>query len=122
MDFFQRPRRLRLQKWLLPTAVALLLLYTGDQLLTGERGIVTWRVMKGQVEALRQENDNLRAENAALERRIKLLKPKPGDGSKRGNLLTGRIDADYVDELVRRDLGYIKPGEQVILISGSSPR
>lgn len=112
--------KVKLQKWILPLAVALLLLYTGDQLLTGERGIVTWRVMKTQVERLRAENAALKADISALEKRIALLKPqrKPGEPRPKGELAanSGKMDMDFVDELVRRDLGYIKPGEQVILV------
>lgn len=111
--------RLRLQKWLLPLAVALLLLYTGDQLLTGERGIVTWRVMKTQVEKLRAENAGLQNDILMLEKRIAHLKPqlKPGEERVKGQIdSAGKLDMDFVDELLRRDLGYIRPGEQVILL------
>lgn len=107
----------KIQKWLLPLAVGLLLLYTGDQLLTGERGIVTWRVMKTQVERLRTENDKLKADIATLEKMTSHLKvPKNKDGTAG----EGKIDADFADELVRRDLGYIKPGEQIILVSNTA--
>jgi cell division protein FtsB len=113
---FELPWRvqIRYQRWLLPLAVALLLAYTADQLLTGERGIVTWRVMKTQVEALRRENAGMEADIARLERETTQLKAiRTADGT------AGKLNADFVDELVRRDLGYIKPGEVVILVSAT---
>lgn len=109
-------RHIKPQRWILPALVALLLAYTADQLLTGERGIVTWRVMKTQVENLRGENDALKTGIATLEKNVARLKPAPAQPK----TSTKGIDFDYVDELLRRDLGYIKPGERIILISPSS--
>lgn len=96
----------RLRPLMLPGLVALVLLYTGDQLLTGERGIVTWRVMKTQIAQLQDENAGLKADIKQLETRTALLK-----GEKRG----GRPDPDFLDEVARRELGYVKPGDEVIL-------
>ncbi|NBV54167.1 MAG: septum formation initiator family protein [Proteobacteria bacterium] len=95
------------QQWFLPVVVALLLLYTADQLFYGERGIVTWRVMKGQVLELRAENVALKQDIAELEARTLRMKPQ-GDKAVQ--------DLDFLDELVRRDLGYVRVGEQVILM------
>ncbi|MBI1308675.1 MAG: hypothetical protein GC129_02305 [Proteobacteria bacterium] len=118
--------QVRVQKWLLPAAVALLLAYTADQLLTGERGIVTWRVMKTQLESLHEQNDKLKADIDRLKREIARLKPKPGADGKAADLKdmnVGKLDKDFVDELVRHDLGYIMPGDQVILVNPShTPR
>jgi cell division protein FtsB len=98
----------RLKPLVLPSLVALLLLYTGDQLLTGERGIVTWRVMKGQLIDLQGNVKDLNDDIARLNRHIERLR-----GLGRGN----KPDPDFVDELVRRELGYIKAGDKVILRS-----
>lgn len=94
----------RLKPLLLPSLVGLLLLYTGDQLLTGERGIVTWRVMKGQLISLNGDVDGLKADIARLESHITRLKG-----------LKGKPDPDFLDELVRRELGYVNKGDEVIL-------
>lgn len=104
-------RHIKPQKWILPSLVALLLAYTADQLLTGERGIVTWRVMKTQVEGLRSENEKLKRDISTLEKNVARLKPSQEQPK---NSMLG-IDFDYVDELLRRDLGYMKPGEQIII-------
>lgn len=97
--------RQRLKPLVLPGLVALLLLYTGDQLLTGERGIVTWRVMKTQLVSLNGDVQELKDDIARLERHIVRLR---GIGK-------GGPDADFVDELVRRELGYVRPGDKVVL-------
>lgn len=106
-------RHIKPQRWILPALVALLLAYTADQLLTGERGIVTWRVMKTQVENLRAEDERLKGDIATLERNVARLKPEEGQP----RTSTKGVDMDYVDELLRRDLGYMKPGEWMILVS-----
>lgn len=99
----------RLKALLLPGLMGLLLLYTADQLLTGERGIVTWRVMKGQIADLAAENAHLQHDIDALNRRINLMKG-PTSGKNKGV-----PNRDFLDELARKELGMVKPGEQVIL-------
>ena len=101
--------RQRLKPLVLPGLVALLLLYTGDQLLTGERGIVTWRVMKTQLTSLQGNVQDLKDDIARLERHIARLRGIHADGK------LGAPDNDFVDELVRRELGYVRPGDEVIL-------
>ncbi len=95
----------RLKPLILPGLVALLLLYTGDQLLTGERGIVTWRVMKTQLASLNGDVQGLKDDIARLERHIARLR----------GVNTGGPDPDFVDELVRRELGLVRPGDKVVL-------
>lgn len=97
--------RQRFKPLILPTLVALLLLYTGDQLLTGERGIVTWRVMKVQLASLHADNDGLNDDINRLQRHITRLRGVGKDGP----------DPDFVDELVRRELGYVMPGDKILL-------
>lgn len=94
----------RLKPLVLPGLVGLLLLYTGDQLLTGERGIVTWRVMKGQLVTLNAEVQGIKDDITRLESHIARLKG-----------IKGRPDPDFLDELVRRELGFLTPGDEVIL-------
>ena len=101
--------RPRLVKLALPAAVLLLLGYTADQLLTGERGIVTWRLMQEQVQSLRDKNSAMQADVVRLENRVDRLKPNED----------GRLDEDYVDELIRSDLPVIKNGEEVVFVSPS---
>jgi cell division protein FtsB len=95
---------------LLPALSALLLLYTIEQLLNGERGVVTWKHLTQQVQQLTLENNQLHADVAELESNTARLRP---DAHK-------HLDEDYVDELIRRHLPLVKPGERVML-EGKSP-
>jgi cell division protein FtsB len=106
---FSTKWQVRLKAVLLPGLMALLLLYTADQLLTGERGIVTWRVMKSQLADLRAENARLQDDIDHLNVRITLMKG-PASGKNKGV-----PNRDFLDELARKELGLVKPGEQVIL-------
>lgn len=99
----------RVKPLILPVLVALLLLYTADQLLTGERGIVTWRVMKGQIADLEAENAKLNSDIDHLNSEVTRLKGIMKGGKR------GKADGDFIDELARRELGLVKPGDQVIL-------
>lgn len=97
--------RRRLLQAILPTAVVLLLAYTANQLLNGEKGIFTWRLLRDQVAQLEQQNALLQSEVARLNLQVVRLK-KP-------------VDADYVDELVRKNLPLGREGEVIIFVSPS---
>lgn len=99
----------RVQPLLLPLAAVLVMVYTADQLLTGERGLVTWRVMREQVQQLNTDVAQLEADNARLLARIGVLKLQ----AEQGRRPAAREDLE--DELIRRELGYVRPGEKVIL-------
>ncbi|TKW61592.1 MAG: septum formation initiator family protein [Blastochloris viridis] len=101
----------RLKPLVLPGLVGLLLLYTADQLLTGERGIVTWRVMKTQITDLQTQVYDLKYDIHRLENHIARLR-----GIKNPDGTIARPDPDFIDELVRRELGYLKPNDRVILV------
>ena len=101
----------RLKPLVLPGLVGLLLLYTADQLLTGERGIVTWRVIKAQITDLETQVYNLKYDIHRLENHIARLR-----GIKKPDGTIDKPDKDFIDELVRRELGYLQPGDKVILV------
>ncbi|MCP5404660.1 MAG: septum formation initiator family protein [Pseudomonadaceae bacterium] len=100
----KNPRR-RLLQMIVPLLVVLLLAYTANQLVGGEKGIFTWRLLRDQVAMLEQQNAQLQAEVARLNKQVERLK-KP-------------VDADFMDEMVRKTLPLAKPGEEIILISPS---
>lgn len=104
----------RVKPLIVPALLAMLLAYTADQLLTGERGIVTWRIMQTQLAQLNADNAGLRADIARLEHDIARLKPTP---DAKGRL---HVDDDFLDELARRDLSLLKPGEAVVVTSPSA--
>ena len=104
----------RIKPLIIPSLLALLLLYTADQLLTGERGIVTWRIMQNQIAQLHADNTALQNDINRLEHDIARLKPTP---DAKGRL---HVDDDFLDELARRDLSLVQPGEAVIVTSPSA--
>jgi cell division protein FtsB len=81
------------------TAVLLL------NLLAGSRGLPVVLNARREFERDEQALARLRAENASLRYEIKRL----------------RDDADAVEEVARRDLGYIAPGEKVFIIRDVTP-
>lgn len=97
--------RRRLLQLILPLLVVLLLAYTANQLLNGEKGIFTWRMLRDQVAMLEGQNARLQTEVARLNEQVRRLK-KP-------------VDADYLDELVRKNLPLGQKDEVIILVSPS---
>jgi cell division protein FtsB len=68
----------------------------------GTQGIRRQHELQGEVDARAAELGKLQAERAALEKRTQGLRPES-------------IDPDMLDEQARRQLGYGKDGEAVIL-------
>jgi len=88
--------------------VAAVILLVGLGVLSGAvtRGL-------GQLRAARAEQRRLEARKVELERSIALMKE---------TLHRLRTDPAAVESLARRDLGWIRPGERVILLSTPAPR
>jgi cell division protein FtsB len=68
--------------------------------LVGARGVPALLKARRQYQASIRELDKIRADNARLRRAIERL----------------RVDPDAVEEIARRDLGFIRPGETVVII------
>ena len=83
----------------MPAAAALA--YFGYHALYGEVGYVAWMEMRAETARLDAELRAVRARNAELEAAIAGLRPE-------------RPDPDAVETALRR-LGYIRPGERVII-------
>jgi cell division protein FtsB len=81
------------------TAVLLL------NLLAGSRGLPAVLQARRAFERDEKALDRLKAENDVLRREIERL----------------RNDAEAVEEVARRDLGYIEPGEKVFIIKEVTP-
>lgn len=85
----------------LPAACLMVAAYFGAHALLGEAGVLALDEIRSEKARLLSEQAVLEARNADLNRRIALLDPKGAD-------------PDYADELVRRNLGVIRPDEIVI--------
>lgn len=96
----------RLRAALLPALLVLAAGYFIYHAVGSERGLLAYPRLTEQREALRQQAAALDEQQAALEARRRLLDPRLN--SKR------MIDEDYVDELARRDLGLVGPGDLVL--------
>jgi cell division protein FtsB len=83
-------------------AVAMLVVGTfGTHAIAGPNGLFAWRGYSQQLEVRKAELAALEAERALLKHRSALLDPR-------------MADPDLADEMVRRDLGLVRPDEVVV--------
>lgn len=81
-------------------ALVLLLIFIAYAVI-GPNGILAWGDYSRQLKQREAELRMLKAQQAALANRVKLLDPR-------------RADPDMVDELVRKELGVTHPDEVVV--------
>lgn len=98
-----RPSRSR--RFLLPAVTAVFLAYFAYHAFHGEYGIVGRQRLETQMNQLTAQLARLKAERAALENRVMLMR-------------SGHLDQDMVDERAREQLNMVNPNEVVILIDG----
>ena len=79
--------------------------YFSYHVVQGERGILAWHQLEQQVDQARAELDQIRGQREVLEHRVSLLHHDS-------------LDADLLDEVVRRNLGYGRRDEIVIRTPG----
>lgn len=91
--------RMRNATW--PLVVLLMLFYFAYHTLEGKHGIRAYFTYGHQLSTLEAEASAVAAKRAQLENQMKLL-----DGK--------RLDPDMLDEMARRKLGYMTPGEAMI--------
>jgi cell division protein FtsB len=90
-----------LKRSAVPVACALVCAYFAGHALLGDSGLMALGSIRAERAAAEAEHAKLSAEKAGIERRIALLDPR-------------RVDPDYADELVRQQLGVVRPDEVVI--------
>lgn len=83
-------------------ALSLALAYFAYHAFAGEQGLGSWTDKQVELAEKKAILSALEAENAALQKDIARLTP-------------GQIDPDLVEFLARRDLGFVYPGELVLL-------
>jgi cell division protein FtsB len=85
-------------------AVSLLIIGTfAGHAVAGPNGLLAWGGYNRELAAKRMELAKLEAERAQLRHRSALLDPR-------------KADPDMADELVRRDLGLVRPDEVIITL------
>lgn len=94
--------RKRAQYILGPTLGAALIVYVTYHALQGERGLIAFWQLHGQVMHAHHIHNKLRDTKERLQNRVKLLNPNS-------------LDADMLEERVRFMLGYSRTDETIIL-------
>jgi cell division protein FtsB len=83
-------------------AMSLTVAYFAYHAFAGEQGLGAWTDKQTQLAEKRAVLKQLKSENAALQKDIARLTP-------------GQVDPDLVEFLARRDLGFVYPGELVLV-------
>ena len=76
-------------------------IYFGYHSFAGEQGLFSWREMQVEIQQLEAQKAALESRRDALHNQIERLSPST-------------LDLDYVEELARRKLNYVYPGELVM--------
>jgi cell division protein FtsB len=99
--------RMRSAAW--PMAALLIASYFVYHMVQGNRGILAFFAYGRQLTTLEPQAANVAAHRAQLENQMKLL-----DGKS--------LDPDMLDEMARRKLGYMAPGETMVEVPGDTTR
>ena len=99
----KQTRKKRLQKLIIPVIGVFLMLYFVLELFTGQRSMMVWNHLKEQVQGLQSENLSLSQQAETLERNVMRLKAES-------------LDADYMDEQIRKNLPMSQPNEKIIIL------
>jgi cell division protein FtsB len=73
--------------------------------LVGEKGFVENLKAKQQFQAIERSLERLKADNARLQKDVELL----------------RKDPETIEDLARRELGLMKPGEKLFIVKDAEP-
>jgi len=95
--------RLKLRFMLWPTIWATIILYITFHMIQGERGLIAFIQIHGEVLAAEKTQQILLSKKKRLQNQVTLLSPKS-------------LDIDMLEERVRIMLGYSRPNETIILL------
>jgi cell division protein FtsB len=98
-------RKPKQRHYLLPIAGLCLIVYFGYHAINGERGLLTYRQLKNDVEIAKIQREKTAESKAKIENRVKLLRPES-------------IDPDMLEESARRILNMGHEGDLVIIDGG----
>lgn len=100
--------RWQLRGIIFPLILLILLGYFGHLAWQGRAGLAEQRALADEAAALKARLAALRAERARLEARVAAMRPRSRD-------------LDLLDEVARRNLGYLRPDERVIVFPPPQP-
>lgn len=89
--------------FLLPGAIAILILYFSYHAIAGEQGLAAWGNLQQEEESLQTEIRTLKAERVSLEKSLERLRDRT-------------LDLDYVEEIARTRLSYVRPDEVLVAV------
>ena len=90
-----------LRRAMLPAACIAVIGYFAFHAVSGPTGVLAWRDYRAEHAAVAQQAERTAATKAALSQQVALLDP-------------AHVDPDLADELVRRNLGVVRPDEVVV--------
>ena len=93
---------------MLPAACLAVMAYFAFHAVTGNTGLAAWRDYKAERVTVGREAARVAAMKATLTRQVALLDPK-------------HVDPDLADELVRRNLGVVRPDEVIVPLTDDKP-
>ena len=93
----------------LPSGCIAVMAYFAFHAVSGNTGLLAWQTYRSERVAVEKDAARVAAMKTAVAREVALLDPH-------------HVDPDYADELVRRNLGVVRPDEVIIPLpeSGSS--
>ena len=86
---------------MLPALCIGVIVYAAFHAIAGNNGILAWQAYRVQHTAVSLKASRVSADKAALARQVDLLDPR-------------HVDRDLADELVRRELGVVRPDEVIL--------
>lgn len=88
---------------ILPGAIGALILYFSYHALAGDQGLAAWTELQNEEARLAGEIEKLKTEKATLEASLVRLRDKT-------------IDLDYVEEIARTKLSFVRPDELLVAV------
>lgn len=93
---------------ILPAACLLVMSYFAFHAISGNTGLLAWQGYKSERLAAERQAAEVHNDKLALIHEVKLLDP-------------AHVDPDYADELVRRNLGVVRPDEIIVPLPDAAP-
>lgn len=91
------------QAMFMPVLIAGLILYFSYHALAGDQGLTAWTRLQAQEAQIKSDIDRLRMEKLSLQASLARLRDKT-------------LDLDYVEEIARTKLSFVRPDELLVAV------